>query len=187
MAVASTPGIEPAIITASASVVVAMVAFMANQVAQRRNERRQARLSRVNGQLRDLYGPLHALVSVNEHLWRTMRSTQLPDSAKRQVGPLTVEQSEEWQRWLQHGLMPANVRMRNLIVEHADLITEDHMPAVLQDFCAHVASYEVHIARPAGSPPGRALVAHPGEAFVSYVRDGFTALKAEQAKLLRPK
>ena len=184
MAAASTPGIEPAIITASASVVVVMVAFVANQVAHLRNERRQARLARVNDQLRNLYGPLHALVSVNERLWQTMRAALLPDREKRQAGPLTVEQSEEWQRWLQQGLMPANVRMRDLIVEHADLIAEDDMPAALQDFCAHVASYEVHLAQPAGSRRQRALIAHPGMPFVTYVRDGFTSLKAEQAKLL---
>jgi hypothetical protein len=164
-----------------------MVVFVANQVAQQRNERRQTRLARVNDQLRDLYGPLHALVSVNERIWRSMRIGQLPDREKRQAGPLTAEQSEEWQRWLQQALMPANVKMRDLIVEHADLIVEDDMPTDFQVFCAHVASYEVHLARPAGSPRQRALIAHPGEPFVAYVRDGFVSLKAEQAKLLRRK
>jgi hypothetical protein len=57
----------------------------------------------------------------------------------------------------------------------------------LQDFCAHVASYEVHLARPAGSPPRKALISHPGDPFVTYVTNGFATLKAEQAKLLRRK
>ncbi|GAA4605172.1 hypothetical protein BJY16_005282 [Actinoplanes octamycinicus] len=175
----------PAIITASAGVVVAVVVFVANQVAQLRNERRQARLTRVNAQLRDLYGPLHALVSVNERLWQAMRAAQLPDRAQRQTGSLTAEQSREWQRWLRQALMPANVKMRDLIVEHADLIAEDGMPAPLQDFCTHVASYEVHLTPPAGPARRKALVPHPGEPFVRYVQDGFAALKAEQARLLR--
>ncbi|GIF62084.1 hypothetical protein Ais01nite_01190 [Asanoa ishikariensis] len=185
MAAASTLGIEPAVVTASASVVVAMIVFVANQVALVRNQQRQARLERVNDQLRELYGPLQALLAVNEHLWRTMRASQLPDHDTRQAGPPTGEESQEWQRWIQHALMPANVRMRDLIVEHADLIVEDDIPPPLQDFCAHVASYEVHLASPGGAPQRRALITHPGAPFVTYVRAGFTALKREQATLLR--
>jgi hypothetical protein len=181
---AATPSIEPAVITASASVVVAVIVFVANQLASLRNDRRKVRLARVSDQLRELYGPLHALVSVNEHLWRAMRASHLPEREKRQAGAMTVDESDEWTRWLQQGLMPANKQMRDLIVKHADLIAEDDMPVPLQDFCAHVASYEVHLARPAGSPPRRALIAHPGEPFVTYVRDGFATLKKEQARLL---
>ncbi|MFJ1543306.1 hypothetical protein ACIODS_32710 [Micromonospora chalcea] len=184
MAAAAIQSIEPAVITASASVVIAVIVFVANQLASVRNDRRKARLSRVGDQLRELYGPLHALVSVNEHLWRTMRTSHLPEREKRHVSAMTVDESEEWIRWLQQGLMPANKQMRDLIVKHADLIAEDDMPVPLQDFCAHVASYEVHLARPAGSLPRQALIAHPGEPFVTYVRDGFATLKKEQARLL---
>ncbi|MGV9764797.1 hypothetical protein [Micromonospora tulbaghiae] len=181
---AATQSIEPAVITASASVVIAVIVFVANQLASVRNDRRKARLSRVGDQLRELYGPLHALVSVNEHLWRTMRGSHLPERETRHAGAMTVDESEEWTRWLQQGLMPANKQMRDLIVKHADLIAEDDMPAPLQDFCAHVASYEVHLARPSGSPPRQALIAHPGEPFVAYVQNGFATLKKEQARLL---
>jgi hypothetical protein len=184
MAAAATPAVEPAIITASASVVVAVIVFVANQVAQLRNERRQTALKRVNDQLRDLYGPLHALVSVNEHLWRTMRDAHLPESERRRAGAMTPEQTEEWRRWLHQALMPANLQMRDLVIEHADLISEEDVPTVLQDFCAHVASYEVYLARPEGSGTGRALIRHPGEPYVTYVRQGFAALKREQASLL---
>jgi hypothetical protein len=54
--------------------------------------------------------------------------------------------------------MPANVKMRDLIVHRADLIVENDMPQTLQDFLrAHVASYEVHLAKPetCGSGSGR--------------------------------
>ncbi|MGC5322802.1 hypothetical protein ACPXB5_29185 [Micromonospora arida] len=184
MAATATQSIEPAVITASASVVIAVIVFVANQLASLRNERRKARLTRVSDQLRELYGPLHALVSVNEHLWRTMRASHLPEREERHVGAMTVDESEQWTRWLQQGLMPANKQMRDLIVKHADLIAEDDVPVPLQDFCAHVASYEVHLARPAGSPPQRALIAHPGEPFITYVGDGFATLKKEQTRLL---
>jgi hypothetical protein len=177
-------GIAPAVITASASIVVAVTVFVANQIAQLRNERRQAALTRLSAQLRELYGPLFALVAVNEHLWTAMRQAWLPEHDRRQSGSLSDEQAEEWQRWLQEGLMPANVKMRDLIMQHADLIVERDMPHPLQSFCAHVASYEVYLARPDKMPIGRALIRHPGALYVTHVRDRFANLKAEQTRLV---
>jgi hypothetical protein len=184
MAAGTSAGIASAVITASVSVVVAVAVFVANQLAQLRNERRQIALARVNAQLRELYGPLFALVAVNEHLWTAMHGAHLPDRDRRRAGPLSGNEAEEWRRWLRQGLMPANLKMRDLIVQHADLIVEDDMPQTLQDFCAHVASYEVHLARPDNEPIGRALIGHPGAPYVAYVRDRFAALKAEQGRLI---
>lgn len=178
------PGIASAVITASVSVVVAVAVFVANQLAQLRNERRQVALTRVNAQLRDLYGPLFALVAVNERFWTAMRGAHLPGEARRRSGSLSESEADEWRRWLQQGLMPANLKMRDLIVQHADLVVEDDMPQPLQDFCAHVASYEVHLARPDDAPSGRALIGHPGAPYVTYVRERFADLKAEQGRLL---
>lgn len=181
---AATSSVAPAVITASASIVVAVVVFVANQFTQLRNERRHAALIRVNTQLRKLYGPLFALVAVNEHLWTAMRGAHLPERDSRRSGSLSENEAEEWGRWLQQGLMPANVKMRDLIVQHGDLVAENDMPQTLLDFCAHVASYEVHLAKPDDWRIGRVLVGHPGAPYVTYVRDRFTSLKAEQARLL---
>jgi hypothetical protein len=169
-----------AVITASASVLVAVLAFLLNQVAQVRQERRQARLSRVNSQLRDLYGPLHALVDVNERLWESLRESKLPGQADRRPGGGT----EEWHRWRDHALMPTNRKIRDLIFANADLLIEEEFPQPLQDFCAHVAALEVQLAAEAGTARERPLVRHPGDVFVKYVRDTFQVLKAEQRKLL---
>ena len=54
-----------AVIAASSTVVVAMLAFALNQWGQARAERRQARLARLDAQVRDLYGPLKALTDSN--------------------------------------------------------------------------------------------------------------------------
>lgn len=45
---------KAAIITASVTALVAIIGIVASQVAQRETERRQARLERVNAQLREL-------------------------------------------------------------------------------------------------------------------------------------
>ena len=66
--------------------------------------------------------------------------------------------------------MPANVKMRDLILAHADLIIEAELPPPRTAFCAHVSAYEVlhsgtHPCSPAGSP----LIGHPGDSYVDYV------------------
>jgi hypothetical protein len=169
-----------AVITASASVVVAVLVFVLNQRGQVRQELRQARLARISSQLRELYGPLNALVNINEQIWETLRETYLPPMAERRKHA----DSEDWRRWRDHALMPANRTMRDLIIEHADLLAETDIPKPLQDFCAHVASLEVTLSAEANGLAERPMIHHPGAAYVTYVRDTFTRLKIEQRKLL---
>ncbi len=176
-----------AVITASASIVVAVLVFVLNQRAQLRAERRRARLDRVASQLRDLYGPLHALVDVNERVWQALRDVDLPDMEQRRSdSALADEQREQWMRWLDHALMPANVKMRDLILSRADLVIEDGMPEPLRAFCAHVAAYEVLVSsRESGIGDRRqALIGHPGAPYVDYVRRSFEALKLEHHQLV---
>ncbi|MFJ8579492.1 hypothetical protein [Micromonospora sp. NPDC093277] len=164
-----------------------MLVFVLNQRAQMRAERRRARLDRVASQLRSLHGPLHALVDVNERLWRALRDVDLPEMERRRSdGVLAVEQQEQWMDWLRHALMPANIKMRDLIVGHADLVIEDGMPEPLRAFCAHVAAYEVMLSsRESGVGERRqALIGHPGAPYVDYVRRSFEALKREHHQLM---
>jgi hypothetical protein len=168
-----------AVITASASVMVAVLVFVLSQRGQLRAERRQARLARVNSQLRDLYGPLYALVDVNERIWEALPTAGLPAREQREPGT----QWEPWRDWVTHCLMPANIRMRDLILRHGDLLIETDFPQPLRDFCAHVTSYEVLLSTDAEAR-GHALIRHPGSAYTDYVRESFARLKAEQTRLL---
>ncbi len=172
-----------AVITACASVVVAVLVFVLNQWAQRRRDQRQARLDRLDLQLRELYGPLYALVLVNESIWRVLGESVLPDHDARRVGAANPAQREEWAGWLRVALMPTNIRIRDLIVGHAELLEEVGLPAPLEAFCAHVAASEMAIQ----SDPGggrRAIISHPGAPFVDYVRATYLRLKQTQAALL---
>ena len=170
-----------AVITASASVLVAVLVFVLNQRAQLRQERRQAELARINSQLRELYGPLNALVDVNERIWEALRSATLPSQSDRRAGSGT----DEWRGWRDQALMPANREMRDLIIKHADLLIEDHVPQPLRDFCAHVASFEVVLEAQSAGVYERALIRHPGEQYVAYVQGAFAQLKLKQHTLLR--
>jgi len=177
-----------AVITASASIVVAVLVFLLNRQSQYQFERRQALLARINAQLRELYGPLHALVGVNELVWRSLRdSAVLPASDERvDAGRLDQRELATWRAWLDYSLMPANAKMRELILAHADLIIEAEMPPPLMAFCAHVSAYEVMLqsGTAPGLPAGSRLIGHPGDSYVDYVDRSFAALKAEQARLL---
>lgn len=81
--------------------------------------------------------------------------------------------------------MPANHRMRDLIIEHADLLVEPEVPQVLRDFCAHVVSLEIALIAQNEEQPETRLVGHPGTPYSSYVRDTFAYLKSEQQLLLQ--
>lgn len=171
-----------AVIAASASVLVAVLAFILNQRGQIRQEQRQARLARVSSQVRELYGPLNAMVDVNERIWEALRDSELPPQADRRPEAGT----ESWRRWRDGALMPTNRRMRDLIVQNADLLVETEVPQVLRDFCAHVTSVEITLAaEAAGMKAERPLITHPGSNYVTYIRDAFIALKQEQQQLLR--
>ncbi|MEU4370250.1 hypothetical protein [Micromonospora chersina] len=171
-----------AIIAASTSIVVAVLAFLLNQYGQARQERRQARLARINSQLRDLYGPLNAMVDANERIWEALRKAHLPSAAERAPNAGT----SEWRRWRDEVLQPANRRMRDLILAYADLVVEVEVPEPLRDLCAHVAAQEiVRVAEVEEDARQPILIGHPGDAYVTYVRRTFASLKKEQAQLLR--
>ncbi|MFE2460707.1 hypothetical protein [Streptomyces sp. NPDC059402] len=175
-----------ALVTAIASVLIAVLAYVLNQRGELARARRQARLERVDSQLRDLYGPLLVLVESNERTWDAFRRRHLPSAEERRRGTeLTEEQHRLWRRWVLTVFLPSARHMRDVIVDHGDLFIEDRIPQVVLDFCAHIASYEVAVAEWEAGEEGKALVSHPGKDFVTYVRESYTNLKEAQAKVLR--
>ncbi|MGW1955244.1 hypothetical protein ACWCPI_21275 [Streptomyces sp. NPDC001920] len=158
---------------------------MLNQRGELARARRQARLERVDSQLRDLYGPLLVLVESNERTWDAFRRQHLPSAEERRRGAqLTEEQRKLWRRWVLTVFLPSARRMRDVIVDHGDLFIEDRIPHVVLDFCAHIASYEVTVAEWEAGEEGKALVSHPGADFVVYVRESYRNLKETQAEVL---
>ncbi|MGC5561655.1 hypothetical protein ACPYPG_02270 [Streptomyces sp. FR-108] len=170
---------KAAVITASAGILVAVLVFVLNQLGQARTERRQAKLDRVNSQLRDLYGPLYALVDVNERIWEALHDAGLPSKRQREHST----EWEPWHTWVDRALMPANIKMRDLVLNHADLLLDGELSPAVQQFCAHVTSYEVLLSTGTSSG-GHALIRHPGSEYVNYVRRSFRRLQTEQSTLL---
>ncbi len=88
--------------------------------------------------------------------------------------------------WVTAVFMPANRRMRDVIVARADLLRGDTMPEELVAFCAHVATLEELVARwssgdIAVSTP---IYEYPGQSFDNYIASSFQELRARQQRLL---
>ena len=75
--------------------------------------------------------------------------------------------------------------MRDLICAYADLLIEARNPRTAPRLCAHVAAQEIVHAAEAEGVAERALIAHPGDDYVMYVRRAFVDLKKQQASLLQ--
>ncbi|MFI9611389.1 hypothetical protein ACIHCM_06805 [Streptomyces sp. NPDC052023] len=150
---------------------------------------RQERLARVNRQLSDFYGPLFALTEANSRTFAAfMQRNARPDGRSPFVHeiPPSEEELAEWRLWITTVFLP-NVRaMRDLVVKHADLLSEPEMPPLLLQLCAHVSGYEITAARWAQGSYEQHLsvVPFPSEEIAAYARLGFGRLKAEQARLL---
>lgn len=76
--------------------------------------------------------------------------------------------------------------MRDLVLTHADLLSEPVMPPLLLKLCAHVSGYEITAARWSQSSYDEHLsvVPFPSQETAAYARKGFTEPKREQARLL---
>ncbi|MFI5650433.1 hypothetical protein ACIA71_04385 [Streptomyces anulatus] len=175
-----------AAITASTSVLIAVLAYWLNRRGERIRAVHQAKLEWVNSQLKNLYGPLLVLADVNETAWKEYKSRYLPeDISQRRSQALTEQESRHWKTWMVTVFAPAALRARDKIVEHGDLIIEKEVPRVLLDYCSHAASLEVLLAE--WDSPEEAkdlLVRHPGSDFVKYVRASYATLKETQSTLL---
>ncbi|KOV92870.1 hypothetical protein [Streptomyces sp. NRRL B-3648] len=168
---------------------LAFVGYVVTYLNGLRLAQRQERLARVNRQLSDLYGPLFALTEANARTFGAFLERHARpggESPFAHESPPTAEELAEWRLWVTTVFLPNIQAMRDLVVTHADLLSEPEMPPLLLRLCAHVSGYEITAARWAQGQHDRHLsvVPFPSEELAAYARQGFSALKKEQARLL---
>lgn len=175
-----------ALITAIASVLVALVAGLLTYRNSRKLGVRQDQLARLNAQLEELYGPLFALSQASTAVFTAFRERHEHGPAYVPGAELTAEQREVWAQWMTTVFMPINRRSYEIIVTKAHLLEGDEMPKFLLDFCAHVAGYEAVLQRweDGDYSDVGSLLDHPGEPYLHYIRDSFVTLKKRQQALL---
>ena len=69
------------IITTVVTISLAFIGYLITYFNNLRLSQRKEKLERVNSQLRELYGPLFALVNTSEIAWKSFRSVYRPSGA----------------------------------------------------------------------------------------------------------
>lgn len=173
------------------TIALAFIGYLATYINNLRLSQRQERLSRVNRQLSDFYGPLLALTEAGTQIFNAF----MQHAAKRPDGrspfeaggePPTSEELAEWRLWVSTVFLPSIQAMRDIVVTKADLLVEPQVPPVLLELSAHVSGYEITAAKWANGDYTQYLsaVPFPGEELTRYARASFTRLKEEQTSLL---
>ncbi|MFF1768524.1 hypothetical protein [Streptomyces sp. NPDC058249] len=168
---------------------LAFVGYVVTYLNGLRLAQRQERLARVNRQLSDFYGPLFALTEANSRTFGAFVERHARSDGRSPFvheTPPTEEELTEWRLWVTTVFLPNIKAMRDLVIKHADLLSEPEMPPLLLHLCAHVSGYEITVARWARGSYDQHLsvVSFPSEEIAAYARRGFAVLKTEQARLL---
>ncbi|MEU7328307.1 MULTISPECIES: hypothetical protein [Streptomyces] len=171
------------------TITLAFVGYVAAYLNGLRLAQRSERLARVNRQLSDFYGPLFAITEANSRAFEAFAQRNVrPDgrSPFDHEDPPTEEELAEWRLWVTTVFLPNIRTMRDLVVTHADLLRESEMPPILLKLCAHVSGYEITAARweQERFDQHQSVVSFPSQDLADYAREGFTALKAAQGRLL---
>lgn len=176
-------------IAAVVTIGLAFIGYIVTYFNGLRLAQRQERLSRVNRQLSDFYGPLFALATANERIFSAFVEKNARPGGRsifQDSTPPTEEELSEWRFWVTNVFLPNIQAMRDLVIRHTDLLSEPQMPSMLLDLCAHVSGYEITTGRWAEGNYDEHLsvVSFPADELSTYARQGFGRLKAEQARLL---
>jgi hypothetical protein len=181
-----------AALTLAVTAALAVTGYLATYYNNLRLARRADQLDRVSRQLSELYGPLFALDAASSRLWNEFRQRQRlfwePGDSRDHLA-----EAEAWRLWMATVFMPLNRRMMDVVVAHADLLSEsDRMPSCLLDLCAHVAGYEPVLERwrtgefsPLDRGENVSVVDYPAAELRSYVTAAYQHLKREQVRLLQ--
>ena len=176
-------------ITLAVTIGLAFIGYIAAYLNGLRLTQRQERLVRVNRQLSDFYGPLLSLAEANGGAFNAFVELHARPggvSPFSDEAPPTEQELAEWRLWVTTVFLPNIQAMRDLVINHADLLREPEMPPFLLQLCAHVSGYEITVARwAAGSHDHHLSVApYPHEQISTYAQRGFAELKKEQTRLL---
>lgn len=175
-------------VAVAVTIVLALAGYIVTYLNTLRLAQRQERLARVNHQLGDFYGPLFAITEANSRTFAAFRERHARagnQSPFSDATPPTEEELSEWRLWMRTVFLPNIQGMRDLVINHADLLREPEMPQLLLQLCAHVSGYEITVARwEKGNYDHHLSVTPYPDEIRTYAGESFNKLKAEQEHLL---
>jgi hypothetical protein len=167
--------------TTTLTILLAFIGYLATAWSARMLARRKDKLELVNRRLDEFYGPLYVASQAGNIAYRSLLKKQ----GKTQSFPILDSEMKEWMLWMTTIFMPLNDVREKIIIEKAYLIVEEQMPRCLLDFVTHVVGYKAVLSKWAEGDYSerRSTIGWPPE-FDLYVERSYTALKAEQTRLL---
>lgn len=168
--------------------------------ARRMDDKRAAQLQRLDKQLSNLYGPLYALYEKGDRQWRAFlrefSNSKDPNflgffPIANEFPPPDREQLRVFRLWMESVFMATNTQMEEIIINNAELVLGETMPAPFLSFCVHVASLKASVAEWSAPEFDRAdwkkhmaIFPHPAADLHIYIKASFEILKKEQSRLL---
>ena len=156
-------------------------------------DRRNAKLERLNKQLRELYGPLYAKLQANAETWAAFAQNYWPQhggsgyfAGKGDASNLTDEEKERWVTWMKHVFQPMNKEIASLVAQNMDLVEGNDIPPSFLSAIAHINAYEAILAQwNAGNFSEFASVNNwPYAELMAATKPVFDRLRAEQQTIL---
>jgi hypothetical protein len=163
------------------TIVLAFAGYLVAFFSARMLARRRDKLRLVNKRLNEFYGPLYVASQAGNIAYRSLLTKQ----GKEQSEPILDSELKEWVLWMTTIFMPLNDIREKIIIEKAYLIVEQEMPQCLLDFVTHVVGYKAVLSKWSDGDYSerRSTIGWPPE-FDDYVQRSYTALKAEQTRLM---
>ena len=163
------------------TIVLAFAGYLVAFFSARMLARRRDKLRLVNKRLNEFYGPLYVASQAGNIAYRSLLTKQ----GKEQSEPILDAELKEWVLWMTTIFMPLNDIREKIIIEKAYLIVEQEMPQCLLDFVTHVVGYKAVLSKWSDGDYSerRSTIGWPPE-FDDYVQRSYTALKAEQTRLM---
>ena len=177
------------IVTTIITILLALIGYFATYLNNLRLSQRSERLTRINRQLGELYGPLFSLTHASNIAWKGFRSVYRPGQSffVNGKGP-TEEELKAWRLWMTTVFMPINLRIYEIILSKSELLIETEMPECLLLFCAHTTAYQAVIKKWEANDYSEHLsvINYPSD-IDKYAETSYQVLKTEQAKLIGSK
>lgn len=164
------------------TVLLAVGGYLYKYFDDKNTRKRQARLSLVNKQLEEFYGPLFfRAVSGEKSYEELLKKLGKP---RINLNP-TKKELKEWRIWYKTVFHPDNLEIEKIILEKSYLIREEEIPQPLTDFISHISPYKAIVAKWEDKDYSEhfSTVDFPKE-FKPYIHRSYYALKKEQLQIM---
>lgn len=165
--------------------IMALIGYFFTYWHRVRSEQRTARISLVNSQINDLYGPLYVLAEATSTAITTLRKRLGGIQVFRDHTSPTQHELEEWKLWVTEVFIPLNNAMEEIILKRSCLIDGEELPECFLTFFAHNACYRVIIRKWSHGDLSELVspIEYPDDMH-EYVRSTYEKLKTRHLRLI---